>query len=451
MQGTAITTQSQARSQSHSRGASLAALPTPLRLLARFLGLVVRLAPAAALAALAALAACRPQAAPPPSGRPPAQVAVAVAVKRDVPIYLDAIGKTIAREAVSVQPQVSGRITKLHFADGADLRAGDPLFTIDPRPYQAQLDSALGNLAQKQAALDFARIEQQRAAELIATRSISQEEYDTRRNAVDVAAAEVQQSQAAVATARLNLEYCSIRSPIDGRAGQRLVDPGNVVTGNSGSLLLIQRLDPIYADFTVTEGDLTAVQRNMSRAALRVEVRLPEEPDRPFAGELTFLDNAVQDTTGTVKLRATVHNRDHRLWPGRFVKVRLLLDTLPGAVLVPAAAPQLSAQGPFVFVVKPDATAELRPVATGQRQGELVVIDHGLLPGERVVVAGHIGVMPGGKVHVEEPAPRAAEAAAATAPAIAISSQGSQGTQGRQGRRISQISPNRPSTQGGRS
>lgn len=370
------------------------------------------------------MTACK-QPAPPQAARPPAQVAVAVAVQRDVPVYLDAIGKSVAREAVSVQPQVSGRITRLHFADGANVKAGELLFTIDPRPFQAQLDASLGSLAQKQAALAFAKAELARDAELIATKSIAQEEYDTRKNTVEVAAAEVQQGEAAVETARLNLEYCSIRSPIDGRAGQRLVDPGNVATGNSGSLLLIQRLDPIYADFTVTEGDLTAVQRNMTRAALRVEVRLPDEPDRPLAGELTFLDNAVQESTGTVKLRATVHNREHRLWPGRFVKVRLLLDTLPSAVLVPAAAPQLSAQGPFVYVVKEDSTAELRPVKTGQRQGDLVVVDHGVQPGERVVVAGHIGVMPGGKVHVEEQAKTAGMAPAGDVSAVSAASSAS--------------------------
>jgi multidrug efflux system membrane fusion protein len=348
-----------------------------------------------------AMTGCRSQA-PPAMARPPAQVAVAEAVRRDVPIYLDAIGKSVAREAVSVQPQVSGRITRLHFADGAELAPGDPLFTIDPRPYQAQLDAALGSLGQSRAALAFARIELKRAAELVATRSIAQEEYDTRQNAVAVAEAQVQQGEAAVATARLNLEYCSIRSPIAGRAGHRLVDAGNVVTANSGSLLLIQRLDPIYIDFTVTESDLAAVQRHMARAALQAEVRLPEEPDRPLAGELTFLDNAVQEATGTVQLRATVRNREHRLWPGRFVKVRLLLSTLPGAVLVPTAAPQLSARGPFVYVVQQDSTAELRPVKTGQRQGDLVVVDQGLAGGERVVVAGQIGVMPGAKVHVQE-------------------------------------------------
>jgi multidrug efflux system membrane fusion protein len=358
-----------------------------------------------------ALSACKQQA-PPAFERPPAPVSVAVAVKRDVPIYLDEIGKSYAREVVSVQPQVSGRITLLHFKDGAELHAGDPLFTIDPRPYQAQLDAAEGSLAQSRAALAFARIELARAAELIATKSIAQEEVDTRQHAVDTAEAQVRQGQAAVETARLNREYCSIRSPIDGRAGQRLVDPGNVVTANSGSLLLIQRLDPIYADFTVTENDLTAVQRNMARGTLRVEVRLPDEPERPLAGDLTFLDNAVQETTGTVRLRATIHNRERRLWPGRFVKVRLVLATDPGAVLVPVAAPQLSAQGPFVYVVSQDSTAQLRPVKTGQRQGDLVVVDQGLAAGERVVVAGHIGVRPGGKVHVDE-SERAAAAPAA--------------------------------------
>ena len=198
-----------------------------------------------------------------------------------------------------------------------------------------------------------------------------------------MAEAQVQQSQAAVETARLNLEYCTIRSPIDGRAGQRLVDIGNVVAANTGSLLVIERLDPIYADFTITENDLTAVQRNMQSGTLKVEVRLPDEPDKPRDGKLTFLDNAVQEGTGTVKLRATIPNGDHYFWPGRFVKVRLVLSTLHGAVLVPAAAPQISAKGPFVYVIKEDSTAELRPVKLGQRQDEFVVVEEGLSLGSR--------------------------------------------------------------------
>jgi len=180
---------------------------------------------------------------------------------------------------------------------------------------------------------------------------------------------------------------------------------------NTGSLLTIQRLDPIYAEFTVTENDLGAVQRQMAQGTLRVEVRLPDEPDSPLMGALTFVDNAVQDGTGTVKLRATVPNRDRRLWPGRFVKVRLVLGQVRDAVLVPAAAPQMSARGPFVYVVKADATAELRPVTLGQAQGELVVVARGLQPGERVVTSGHIGVAPGGKVRVQ------ADGAAGSAPA----------------------------------
>jgi len=335
--------------------------------------------------------------------RPPAPVSVVSAVARDVPIYLDEIGKSVAREVVSIQPQVSGRITAIHFTDGADVQRGDLLFTIDPRPYQARLASAEATLAQAKATLDLARIEFARVEDLVRTRAVSESEYDTKKNAVAVAEAQVEQSQAAVETARLDIEYCSIRSPIDGRAGHRLVDLGNVVATNAGSLLVIQKLDPIYADFTVTENDLTAVQRNMAQGMLKVEVRLPDEPDDARAGELTFLDNAVQDGTGTVKLRATIPNADHRFWPGRFVKIRLVLSTIRDAVIVPAAAPQMSAKGSFVYVVKQDSTAELRPVTLGQRQGDQVVIDLGIKPGERVVVNGQMAVTPGGKVRIDEP------------------------------------------------
>lgn len=334
--------------------------------------------------------------------RPPAMVTVAAAVTQDVPVYVDEVGRCVAREAVSVQPQVSGRITAIHFTDGADLKKGDLLFTIDPRPYEAQLHSAEATLAQQKAALDLAKLQFQRAADLIGTKAIAQQDYDTRKNAVDVAAAQVRQSEAAVETARLNLEYTAIHSPINGRAGHRLVDIGNVVAANTGSLLSIQRVDPIYADFTVTENELSEVRRHMSHGELRTEVRLPDEPDQPLIGELTFLDNAVQDTTGTVMLRATVPNVNHRLWPGQFVKVRLVLNTVHAAVLVPAVAPQTSAKGSFLYVVKEDATAELRPVKLGQRQGDFMVVEQGLKPGELVITSGQLTVMPGAKVHVNQ-------------------------------------------------
>jgi membrane fusion protein, multidrug efflux system len=335
--------------------------------------------------------------------RPPAPVTVVAATSEDVPVYLDEIGKVVAREMVSIQPQVSGRITSINFEDGSDVKKGAPLFTIDPRPYQAALDAAEANLAQARAALQLARVEYARAADLVQNNAVSRSEYDTRKSAVEVAEAQIGLSEAAVETARLNLDYCSIRSPIDGRTGHRLVDIGNVVEANKGSLLVIQRIDPIYADFTITENDLTDVQKNMDRGTLRVEVRLPDDPGDPRVGGLTFLDNAVQDGTGTVKLRATLPNSDQRFWPGRFVKVRLVLSTLHDAVLVPASAPQTSAQGPFVFVVNKDSIAEMRPVTLGQRQEDQVVVTRGLESGERVVIAGQIAVMPGGKVMVAQP------------------------------------------------
>ena len=189
------------------------------------------------------------------------------------------------------------------------------------------------------------------------------------------------------------------------------MDVGNVVTANSTTLLTIERLDPIYADFTVTENDFPSVQRHSRSGELRVEIRLPDEPDKPVLGRLTFLDNTVQATSGTVLLRATLPNGDHRLWPGQFVNVRLVLSMLPDAVLVPVTATQDSAKGPFVYVIKPDSTAEMRTIKLGQRQGSFVVVEQGVKAGERVVTTGQLGVMPGAKVRVDTP-PAAAPPAA---------------------------------------
>ena len=349
--------------------------------------------------------------------RPPAPVTVARAVAQDVPVYIDAVGKTVAREVVSVQPQVSGRITQIHFTDGANVKIGDLLFTIDPRPYQAQLNQAEANVAQAEATLSLAKVNFARVEKVSDPRAVSRQDFDARKSAVETAEATLKQNRAAVENARLNLEYCTIRSPINGRAGQRAVDVGNVVSANNGSLLVIQRLDPIYADFTVTESELSGVQRNMAKQALKVEVRLPDDGTEPREGKLTFLDNSVQEGSGTVKLRATLNNNDRSFWPGRFVKVRLILQTQRDAVLVPADAPQLSAKGPFVYVVKPDSSAELRPVKVGQRQEDLVVIKDGLKADERVVVSGQLGVTPGGKVRVLQPTDPAKATPSANPPA----------------------------------
>jgi multidrug efflux system membrane fusion protein len=351
---------------------------------------------------------------PAPPQIPPVPVVAALVATGDVPIYAQGIGTVLAYNTVVVRSQIQGQITQINFKEGQAVRAGDLLAQIDPRPYQAQLDSAEATLARNRAELELARVELARVEQLIRTDAISKQEYDSRRSTVAIDEAQVRQTRAAVETAKLNLDYCFIRSPIDGRAGQRLVDLGNVVgPGAPGGLLVIQRLDPMYADFTIPENDLTSVQRSIAAGHASVEVRLPDDPDKPRTGTLTFLDNAVQDGTGTVKLRATVANPDWRFWPGRFVKVRLVLGTHKGAVLVPATATQTSAKGPFVYVVKDDSTAELRPVSVGQRQGDQVAITSGLKGGERVVTAGQLGVTPGGKVRFDEKQARNDSASAA--------------------------------------
>ncbi|HZE68266.1 MAG TPA: efflux RND transporter periplasmic adaptor subunit [Pyrinomonadaceae bacterium] len=378
--------------------------------------------------------------------RPPAPVQVTVAVSQDVATYLDAIGKTVAREVVSIQPQVSGRIIKIHFTDGANVKKGDLLFTVDTRPFEANLRQTQANLSRDaalkkqaeanlvrevaQAKWGYAQVERYRV--LVEQGVVPREQYEQLRANYDALRANVEAARAnvgsadetikvdaaAIENAKVQLSYCYIRSPIDGRAGQRLVDLGNVVSPggsnnsnssesangtSSNSLLVIERLDPIYADFTISQSNLTAVQQQMSAGTLRAEVRLPDAADEPVVGQLTFLDNAVQNATGQVNLRATIPNVAHRFWPGRFVNVRLVLNMIHDAVLVPASAPQMSAKGSFVYVVKLDSTAEQRPVSLGQRQGDLIVIEQGVEAGERVVTNGQLGVTPGGKVLIEQP------------------------------------------------
>ena len=378
--------------------------------------------------------------------RPPAPVSVTIAITQDVPTYLDAIGKTVAREVVSIQSQVSGRITQIHFTDGSNVRKGDMLFTIDTRPFEASLrqaqanvsrDNALkkqaeANLAKDVAQAKWGEVQVKRYGELVKSGVVPREQYEQLRASADSLNATVDADRAtvhsteeaikvdaaAVESAKVQLSYCYIRSPIDGRAGQRLVDVGNVVNpggssgngsgsgtpGSSNSLLVIERLDPIYADFTISQDKLADVQTQMRAGSLKTEVRLPDTPENSVTGQLTFLNNAVENATGTVNLRATIPNEGHRFWPGRFVNIRLVLSTIHGAVLVPANAPQMSGKGSFVYVVKQDSTVEQRPVSLGQRQGDLIVVEKGVEPGERVVTNGQLGVTPGGKVRVDQPA-----------------------------------------------
>ncbi len=346
---------------------------------------------------------------------PPALVTMVTAVAKDVPFYLDEpVGKAVASESVIVQPQVTGMLTARHFEDGAFVKTGQLLFEIDARPFQAAVDQAQANLVQAQAALDYAKNDYQRYKALDGQPAVSEEEIEQKENTVEVDAAAVQAAQAGLETAKLNLEYCRITSPIDGRAGARQVDSGNVVNnvafnGSGTNLLTIQKLDPIYVDFTITERQLPMVRQYMAGGTLKVEAELPEDlapsaagpstqPFQPRDGELIFLDNAVQDGSGTVKLRAQLPNVDHHFWPGQFVNVRLVLKVEKDAVLIPNQAAQVSQTGPFVYVVKSDNTAELRPIVLGQRQGDLVVVEKGLAAGEQIVNTGQTLVFSGGAV-----------------------------------------------------
>jgi multidrug efflux system membrane fusion protein len=339
------------------------------------------------------------------AAQPPVRpVLVAKVITKDVPLYLDEIGTCAAYETVQVQAQVSGQIIARNFQDGADVKKGDLLFTIDPRPYQAALEQAQGQLAQAQSKLVLDQITLKRQQELRARNVIAPQDLDTAQATVKSDEAMVKTAEGAVAAAQVNLDYCNIRSPINGRAGLRLVDVGNVVTGGNGGgggavLLTIQGLDPIYTDFTVSETDLALVRRYLGGPNVKVETRAADGGIPPRLGDLYFIDTAVQPGAGTVKARGVTPNPDHALWPSEFVRVRFILDLFKDATLVPSQAVQISQNGPFLFVVKPDNTVDLRPVKPGQRQdGDLTVIQSGVQPGESVVVTGQLALAPGTKV-----------------------------------------------------
>jgi len=345
------------------------------------------------LAALVSYRILQRRAAEIKTAQPPARpVTVAKAITKDVPLYLDEIGTCAAYETVLVQAQVSGVIITRNFQDGSDVKKGDLLFTIDPRPYQAALDQA-----KAQAALDQLNLKRQE--DLRARKVISQQDYDT-------AVANAQKSQAATESAQVNLDWCYIKSPINGRVGLRNVDVGNLVGPSTPPLVSILGLDPIYTDFTVAENDLPLVRKYLGGPNVKVQTYLADGSIAPRTGDLYFIDNAVQPGSGTVKARGVTPNPDRALWPSEFVRVRFILDTLKNATLVPAQAVQVSQSGPFVFVVKPDNTVDLRPVKPGQRQeGDLTVIESGVKPDETVVVTGQLALAPGAKV---APQPHAA-------------------------------------------
>ena len=294
---------------------------------------------------------------------PPRPVSVAKVLTKDVPLYLDEIGTCAANESVQVKAQVAGQIVSRDFKDGAEIKKGDVLFTIDKRPYQAALDSAKADdmLAQS----NLKRQEELKAKGVTAPQDL------------DTAKASAMRSSAAVVAAQVNLDYCTIQSPINGRAGLRQVDVGNTVSaGSSGAVLVqIDNLDPIYSDFTVAEPDLPLVRKYLNGPNLKVLTDAESDGFPPQVGQLYFIANTVQAGTGTVLARATTPNPDHHLWPSQFVHVRLVLDELKDAKLVPNSAIQIGEKGPYVFVVKPDSTLDLRQIMPGQKQdNDLTVV-----------------------------------------------------------------------------
>ncbi len=347
-------------------------------------------------------AACSKTKAGPPADSA-APVVVAPAIQRDIPFDVKAVGTVEAYSNVQVKSMIAGEITQQAFTEGQDVRKGALLFVIDPRPYQAALAQAQGNLARDLANEANARAQATRYAALFKEGVVSREQYDQITTAADALKQAVEADRAAVETAKVNLTYTTINSPLDGRTGNVMVHQGNVVKANDITILTINQVQPIYATFAVPEMYLPEIKRAQASRKLQVIVHVPNEP-KPAEGVLTFIDNTVDSATGTIKLKATFANQDRRLWPGQFADVSLTLSTDKNAVLIPSAAVQTGQNGQYVFVVTPDHTAELRNVTVSRVVGSDSVITSGVHAGEQVVTDGQVRLTPGRKVALSKPA-----------------------------------------------
>jgi|WetSurMetagenome_2_1015567.scaffolds.fasta_scaffold23805_2 membrane fusion protein, multidrug efflux system len=335
-------------------------------------------------------------------GPPVAPVMVEEAVSMDVPIRLNAIGTVAAFNTVSVTARVSGQLLQAGFSEGQDVERGDLLFRIDPDPYDAALQQATANLERDKAKLANAEADLARYADLVKKDYVTREEYDSIVSTAAAAKATVRADEAAVQSARLNLEYCTIRAPIAGRTGNLLVKQGNLVSANGLSpLVTINQVVPVYVEFSISEEQLADVRRYALRGTLAVQVYLPSDSAKVYDGKLTFIDNQVDERTGTILLKATFPNGNRALWPGQFVQVGLVLTKQRKAIVVPSAAVQTSQQGDFVYVVRPDSTADMRPVVQGAKFDDKVVIASGVQAGEKVVTDGQLRLLPGAKVTIK--------------------------------------------------
>jgi multidrug efflux system membrane fusion protein len=334
----------------------------------------------------------------------PAPVVVAAVQVRDVPLRLFAVGAVEPFSTVTVRPQVSGVLLQAAFEEGQEVRKGDVLFRIDDRPFVAALHQAQATLARDEALSAAANRDAARFDQLDKQHFVSHQDLDRTSSQAASLKATVEADKAAVETARLSVEYCTIRSPIDGRTGAIQVRPGNVVlaTPTPMTLVTIHQLRPIRATFTVPEARLPELRATMAAGAVEVLARPEGDPGAPIAGTLSFLGNEVDRTTGTFLLKAVFPNDDGRLWPSQFVRVSATLGVAKDAIVVPTGALQEGQKGTYVYVVKDDATAELRQVRSGATEDGWVVVETGLSRGEKVVVDGQVRVAPGAKVEARE-------------------------------------------------